>query len=199
MEKNDINLALRNENKEELQRTQWSENLRRFVGDPPDKNRLKFLAKESGLEGTRVYITCCTAAGNDADIRRLHEIMVSFLKQVRDQNNAQQATQEEAKKEPVLESYNEQTNQEEVEKEPVLESYNEQVKSMVEEIETFIQFNPEALSQISDISGLTPGDIMQIIDNPTYSADALTVLYTTMSNLKSEQELNSEENKPKAM
>lgn len=181
MKNNDINLALRNENKEELQRTQWSENLRRFVGDPADENRLNFLAERSGLDRTRVYITCCTAAGNDADIRRLHEIMVGFLKQVRDQNNAQQA------------------NQEEVKKEPVLESYDEQVKSMVEEIETFIQYNPEALPQISDISGLTPRDIMQIIDNPTYSADALTALYTTMSNLKSEQELNSEENKPKAM
>ena len=198
MEKNDINLALRNENKEELQRTQWSENLRRFVSNPPYENRLNFLAERSGLDRTRVYITCCTAAGNDADIRRLHEIMVGFLKQVRDQNNAQQASQEEIKQ--VRDQNNaQQTNQEDDKKEPVLESYDEYVKSLADETIAFLESEPQALSQISDITGFTPGDIMQIINTPSISADAFTVIYHKMVEIRAQKELNSEENKPKAM
>lgn len=151
--KENINLAQGSE-KEEFPRTQYVENLRKYIEQ--DESRVKELADASGLSEATVRITCTTFAGRDDNILLLHKIMVQSLYEQKVANENKQPTSE----------------------------YDNNVNSMRTEVLNFIREDTNNLNKLSDYTGLTPEQILLLFKNQEIDADALTLLYYAKDNIE---------------
>lgn len=179
MKYDNINLA-RTEEREDFKKTQMVDNLKKYIGTGEQKEeRIKELSLRSGLSVQTVFITCCTYAGKDDNVLKLHNVLMKILQEYKASLNT--------------EINNNQTVTDE----------------MVQELREFSKTNTADIFKLAEVTGLSPQRVLEIMQSKETSHEDIRVLYRALENLRQEQlknvnmstslENSEEEAKPKAM